>query len=599
VNDEFGKGTVIPLDGSLPADVEFFSTGQSSGKSTQCLFPVVCCTLPSLPSLLDASELPLVAISLPLVTPFGVRACVSLHSRCVLLPLTRLLTPPPVQCHTGAWPCAYCPALCLLSGPVLIVWPCAYCLALCLLSGPVLIVWPCAYCLALCLLPAPLSGPVLIVWPCAYCLGPVLIVWPCAYCLALCLLSGPVLIVWPCAYCPALCLLSGPVLIVWPCAYCLALCLLSGPVLIVWPCAYCLALCLLSGPVLIVRPCAYCPALCLLSGPVLIVWPCAYCPALCLLSGPLHRCLAGGLGSLLRAVVSAWVCAGILPLDLELQGGWPVGRMIEVYGPEQRRASLALYAIAEMQRQKKAVVLIDAEHAMDMNYAKRLGVVTEGPKRLMPGAAELRQAINVADSFIRSGVTRSSSSTPCPPSPPSRSSGLAGRSPGLPRAPHVPRPAPPRPCRSQGQMHSHLHQPDPEQDRGDGNPETTSGGLALRSHASVRCEMKIVERKRVGGGPGVSRARQDGQEARSPVPTSEAEFDMLHGYGMQPEAAVLDAAVKVSRGQRASGAAAADGQVASGEGQDRTRTCGENPEVLARALEMAVRGAIKREPPVG
>lgn len=288
-------------------------------------------------------------------------------------------------------------------------------------------------------------------------------------------------------------------------------------------------------------------------------------------------------------------CAGILPLDLELQGGWPVGRIVEIYGHESSgKTSLALYAIAEMQRRKEAVVLIDAEHAMDMQYAKRLGVVTEGRERLIlvqPNSGE--QAINVADTFIRSGqvslIVIDSVSALIPQQ---ELEGLAGEG-ALGSLARLMSQAMRRlsPAAAKAKCTVIFINQIRNKIGVYGNPETTSGGVALKFHASVRCEMKVVERKRVGGEDLGFRVRVRVVKSKVSVPYKEAEFEMLHGHGVQHEGAVLDAAEKLSIISRRGAYYYYNGEVVQGR-EKMSAYLRENPEVLA-GLEAAVREAIK------
>ena len=95
--------------------------------------------------------------------------------------------------------------------------------------------------------------------------------------------------------------------------------------------------------------------------------------------------------------------SGSLSLDLALGGGWPKGRIIEIYGPESSgKTTLALHAIAEMQKQGGQAAFIDAEHALDPVYASKLGVNINELLLSQPDNGE--QALEIAETMVRSGA---------------------------------------------------------------------------------------------------------------------------------------------------------------------------------------------------
>ena len=95
--------------------------------------------------------------------------------------------------------------------------------------------------------------------------------------------------------------------------------------------------------------------------------------------------------------------SGALSLDLALGGGYPKGRIIEIYGPESSgKTTLTLHAIAEVQRNGGTAAFIDAEHALDPAYAKRLGVDTDNLLVSQPDNGE--QALEIAETLVRSNA---------------------------------------------------------------------------------------------------------------------------------------------------------------------------------------------------
>src|SRR6478736_8508048 len=95
--------------------------------------------------------------------------------------------------------------------------------------------------------------------------------------------------------------------------------------------------------------------------------------------------------------------SGALSLDLALGGGYPKGRVIEVYGPESSgKTTLTLHAIAEIQKQGGTAAFIDAEHALDPSYARKLGVDTDNLLVSQPDSGE--QALEITEALVRSGA---------------------------------------------------------------------------------------------------------------------------------------------------------------------------------------------------
>lgn len=99
------------------------------------------------------------------------------------------------------------------------------------------------------------------------------------------------------------------------------------------------------------------------------------------------------------------VTSGSLSIDIALGGGWPRGRIIEVYGPESAgKTTLCLHAVAEFQREGGAVGFVDAEHSLDLEYAKKIGVDTDSLLLSQPDCGE--QALEIVEALIRSGEVK-------------------------------------------------------------------------------------------------------------------------------------------------------------------------------------------------
>ena len=165
----------------------------------------------------------------------------------------------------------------------------------------------------------------------------------------------------------------------------------------------------------------------------------------------------------------AVIPTGCLSLDLALGiGGIPRGRVVEIYGPESSgKTTLALHVIAEAQRKGGVAAFIDAEHALDVVYARKLGVRTEDLLISQPDSGE--QAMEIAEILVRSNaIDVGGGGFGGRPGAPLRNRRRhGGRPDGLPGPPHVPGPAQAHLGHQQVHDLGDLHQPDPPQDRGD------------------------------------------------------------------------------------------------------------------------------------
>ena len=173
----------------------------------------------------------------------------------------------------------------------------------------------------------------------------------------------------------------------------------------------------------------------------------------------------------------------------------PKGRIIEVYGPESSgKTTLALHVIAEEQKKGGVCAFVDAEHALDPQYAKKLGVDLDELLISQPDAGE--QALEITETLVRSGaVSVVVVDSVAALTPKSELEGDMGDAPGR-------RPGPlDEPGHAQAdrrdqplELHGYLHQPDPHEDRCDVrvSPETTSGGNALKFYASVRLDIRRI-----------------------------------------------------------------------------------------------------------
>ena len=286
------------------------------------------------------------------------------------------------------------------------------------------------------------------------------------------------------------------------------------------------------------------------------------------------------------------ISSGSLGLDLALGiGGLPKGRIVEIYGPESSgKTTLALHVIAEAQKRGGTCAFVDAEHALDPGYARKLGVDVDNLLISQPDAGE--QALEIADTLVRSGAVDV----------------LVVDS----VAALVPR------AELEGEMgdthvglHARLMSQALRKLTGSvsksntlliflnqirlkigvmfGNPETTTGGNALKFYASVRMEIRrigaIKERDEVTG----NHTRVKVVKNKMAPPFREVEFDIMYGEGISKLGELIDLGVKANIVEKSGAWFSCDSQ-RIGQGRENAKNfLREHPE-MATSIEQRIRG---------
>lgn len=285
------------------------------------------------------------------------------------------------------------------------------------------------------------------------------------------------------------------------------------------------------------------------------------------------------------------VPTGSLSLDLALGlGGFPKGRIIEIYGPESSgKTTVALHAVAEVQKQGGIAGFIDAEHALDPTYAKNIGVDIDNLYISQPDNGE--QALEIAETMVRSGavdiVIIDSVAALVPKAEIDGEMGdshvgLQARlmSQALRKLTAV--------ISKSNCIVIFINQLREKVGVMFGNPETTTGGRALKFYSSVRLDVRRIETLKKGTDVVGNRTRVKVVKNKVAPPFREAEFDIMFGEGISREGDILDLAVANDVVQK-SGAWFAYLGEKIGQGRENAKLyLKENPEVLAE-IEQLVR----------
>jgi len=290
------------------------------------------------------------------------------------------------------------------------------------------------------------------------------------------------------------------------------------------------------------------------------------------------------------------VPSGSLGLDLALGiGGYPKGRIIEIYGPESSgKTTLTLHAIANVQKRGGVAAFIDAEHALDVTYAKKLGVRTDELLISQPDYGE--QALEIADMLVRSGaVDMVVIDSVAALVPKAEIEGDMGDS-------HVGlqarlmsqalRKVTGSVSRSQCMM-VFTNQIRMKIGVMFGSPETTTGGNALKFYASVRLDVRRIGAIKEAGAEGKdpvvvgNRTRVKVVKNKLAAPFREVEFDILYGQGVSRSGEAIDMGVDAGIVQKSGAWFSLDGE-RIGQGRDNARTYLEQRPELIDSLERRV-----------
>jgi recombination protein RecA len=288
------------------------------------------------------------------------------------------------------------------------------------------------------------------------------------------------------------------------------------------------------------------------------------------------------------------VSTGSLGLDIALGvGGLPRGRVIEIYGPESSgKTTLTLQVIAEMQRQGGTCAFIDAEHALDPQYAAKLGVDLSDLLISQPDTGE--QALEIVDALVRSGsVDLVVIDSVAALTPKAELEGEMGDSlPGLQaRLMSQALRKLTATIKKSNCMVVFINQIRMKIGVMFGNPETTTGGNALKFYASVRLDIRRTGSIKKGDEVIGSETKVKVVKNKVAPPFRTAEFDILYGEGISREGEIVDLGV-AARVLEKSGAWYAYNGEKIGQGKDNAREfLKENPE-LAHEIENRIREAM-------
>jgi recombination protein RecA len=289
--------------------------------------------------------------------------------------------------------------------------------------------------------------------------------------------------------------------------------------------------------------------------------------------------------------------SGSFALDLALGGGVPKGRIIEIYGPESSgKTTLALHAIAEAQKVGGRAAFIDAEHALDLGYAKKIGVDIDALLVSQPDDGE--QALAITETLVRSGaidvivIDSVAALTPRAEIEGSMGDshmGLQARlmSQALRKLTAI--------VSKTSCSVIFINQLRMKIGVMFGNPETTAGGNALKFYASIRIDIRRIDKILEKTGEGAEGQEVIGNRTRAKIvknkiapPFRQAEFDILYAKGISREGDILELGVRYGVIEKA-GAYFRHGEDTLGQGREQARTYLIQNPTIAKKLEEEIK----------
>jgi len=288
--------------------------------------------------------------------------------------------------------------------------------------------------------------------------------------------------------------------------------------------------------------------------------------------------------------------SGSLALDLALGGGYPKGRIIEIYGPESSgKTTLALHAIAEIQKQGGQAAFIDAEHALDPSYARKIGVNTADLLISQPDNGE--QALEICETLVRSGavdlIVVDSVAALVPQAEIDGDMGDAQMGLQARLMSQAMRKLTGIISKTKATV-IFINQIRMKIGVMFGNPETTTGGNALKFYASVRIDIRRIGQIKDGDNVAGNRTKIKVVKNKIAAPFRTAEFDIMYNEGISKTGDVLDLAVSHGVMEKAGAFLKYNGETL-GQGREAVKKLfKEKPELMAE-IEAKVREAAKND----
>ncbi|MGC9611088.1 MAG: recombinase RecA [Minisyncoccia bacterium] len=296
----------------------------------------------------------------------------------------------------------------------------------------------------------------------------------------------------------------------------------------------------------------------------------------------------------------AVVPSGSFSLDIALGGGLPKGRVIEIFGPESSgKTTLALHAVAEAQKRGGKAAFIDAEHALDPEYAARIGVKVKDLIISQPDNGE--EALNILESLVRSNIIDIVViDSVAALTPKAEIEGEMGQShmglqarlmsQALRKLTAI--------ADRSGAIVIFINQTRMKIGLVFGNPETTTGGMALKFYASIRIDIRRIAQVKKGEDIIGNRVKAKIVKNKVAPPFRIAEFDIMYGEGISYEADVMNTAIKYEVVKK-NGASFSFGEEKLGVGFDNVRLKLKEDKKLLETIKKKTQEAADKKGIVG